>query len=458
MIILVILLWLMGSILFLTNPKNEKVRWASLIGFFGGFGGLGTILSLDDTGWLLFLDNLFTSIGHYWTPYAVLIFGIMFSGILRTNKQKRAFKFVFLLPVILMYLTYPVYPEFETNHFTLSLWVVPYVMVANMLLIYAGWQETRPTIKKQKIITCLVVVPPLSFALVSNIILEAVGVSNVWRYNPWIIALQFLLFTYFVIKYGFLGVQVRFEKQRRDSTLKAVTSGTSLLNHTIKNEIAKIDILVYRLKEQVPPDNKTSKSIDLMLNSTNHLIELSQRIQSKLDIIELKETDFWLSDTVDAAVRLIQPSLHSNFKVIKQFDLDVKLYADPVHLQESFLNIMKNALDAMEDKGKLVIKVYKSRKKMFIDFTDNGKGIEKGQVVKVLDPFYSTKGKAGNYGLGLTYCFNVMQMHGGEILVQSKKDKGTTITLSLPSKRMIQTQTDTSWERITYAQNQGYDS
>lgn len=89
MIVLVILLWLMGAILFLTNPKNDETRWASLIAFFGGFGGLGTVLgdSPNRPEWILWLDSISTSFGHYMTPYAILIFGLVFSDIFKTSKQ-----------------------------------------------------------------------------------------------------------------------------------------------------------------------------------------------------------------------------------------------------------------------------------------------------------------------------------------------------------------------------------
>ncbi|OIK12903.1 ATP-binding protein [Bacillus sp. MUM 116] len=436
MIVLVTLLWLMSSIIFLTNPRNEKIRWACLIGFFGGCGGLSVLLGsgLDRPDWILLLDGLFSSLGHLWTPYAILIFGLLYSDTIKNRKKKQLCKLLFLIPTIIMYFHSQVFPEFKTNYVILSIWVVPYVVVTNILLIYSAWRETRPSIKRQRILTVLLVVPMVSFALTTGIILEALGISGVWNYNPWMIGIQFSLFVYFTVKYGVLGVRIRIEKQRRDSTMKAVTSGSALLNHTIKNEIAKIDLLVNQLKEQVPD----SESIDLVLNSANHLLELSTRIQSKLDIMELKETHFWISNIIDSALGLLRLDLN-RITVLKQYEIDVQVYGDPIHLQEAFLNIFKNAIEAMDSSGQLLIKIYKTRKFTHIDFIDNGKGIENDKIPLVLDPFYSTKGRLGNYGLGLSYCYNVMQKHGGNISIKSKKNQGTTITLSLPNKRILDT-------------------
>lgn len=458
MIVLVILLWLMGAILFLTNPKNDETRWASLIAFFGGFGGLGTVLgdSPNRPAWILWLDSISTSFGHYMTPYAILIFGLVFSDVFKTAKQGYLWKLLFMVPVIAMYCIDQLYPVFKAHYTILAVWATPYVMGSNILLLYTTYRETRPAIKRNKVFTCLVIVPMNTFALFTNIILEALNIPDVWLYNPWVIVLQFALFSYFIIRYGFLDVQIRFEKQRRDSTMKAVTSGTALLNHTVKNEIAKIDMLINELKEHPLLDDVATENIDLSLQSTNHILELSSRIQSKLDVMSLKESEFHLSDSIDSAISLLQPYL-SEINITKQYEIDVKIYGDPVHLQETFLNIIKNAIEAMEKHGDILIKLYNTHKKVYIDFIDTGKGIEKDKVFLVLNPFYSTKKNTkGNYGLGLSYCYNVMQKHNGDIAIKSKINQGTTITLSLPSKRILEIQqsnTNNRLERIHYEQN-----
>ncbi|MGN4864067.1 sensor histidine kinase [Bacillus cereus group sp. MYBK132-2] len=441
MILLVFFLWIMSTILFLTNSQNEETRWGSLIAFFGGCGGFGVMVGdgPNRPEWILWIDSLFTSFGHYMTPYAILIFGLTFAKAFKTTNQRIIWKILFLIPVIFMYNIDQLYPVFKTNYTLLSLWTVPYVMGANILLVYSTYLEARPAIKKHKIFTCLVIIPPITFALFTNIILEACGIPDVWLCDPWIIALQFLLFAYLIVKYGFLDVRVRFEKQRRDTTMKSITSGTAMLNHTIKNELAKIDMLVNQLKDHVILDETAAENIELALESTHHVLKLSSRIQNKLDFIYLKESEFWLSEVIDSAIYLLQPYLNSDINIIKNYEVDVKVLGDSIHLQETFLNIIKNAIEAMESKGEIVIKIYKTKRKLFIDFKDSGKGIKKDELLLVLNPFYSTKGtKEGNYGLGLTYCYNVMQKHHGDITMKSKLGQGTTFTLSFPSKRIIE--------------------
>ncbi len=461
MVVLWAALWLICSILFFADPKNEKIRWACIVAFCGGCGGLTVLLGhdLDRPPWILYLDGFLSSVGHYGTAYSILIFGIVHSDIIKNRKRKNLCKLLFFIPVIIMYFLFPIYPQFDANFVVLSLWITPYIVSSNILLIYTSWRETRPAIKKQRILTSIVVVPMTSFALITNIILEAFGNIGTWNYNPWIIGIQFLLFVYIAIRYGFLGVQVRFEKQRRDLTMRAVTSGTSLLNHTIKNEIAKIDILVNRVKDSIPAHIKTPhEDINLVLNSTKHVLELSTRIQKKLDIMEFKESEFLLSQSIEQAIHLLKPHLESQgTNIIKQFDIDIRILGDPVHVQETCVNIIKNAIESMDNGGSLLFKTYNTRRSFYLEITDSGKGIEKENLLFVFDPFYSTKGRIGNYGLGLTYCYNVMQKHGGSISVKSQLDQGTTFTLSFPLKRVKEMilipSHPTHVEKVAYGQN-----
>lgn len=440
MIVLVFLLWMIAAILFFTNPQNETTRWGSVIAIFGGFGGLGVMLGdgPNRPEWILWADSISTSLSHYMTPYAMWIFGLSFAEVWKTKFQKIFLKFVFLIPVLIMYQYDTLYPVFKAHYVALSLWVVPYVLGMDILLLWSTWRENRPAIKKNKIFTCLVIVPMSTFALITNIVLEAMGIKDVWFYNPIGIAFQFAFFAYFIIKYGFLDVQIVFERQQRDTTMQAVRSGSALFNHTMKNEASKLDILIHELKDSIGDDPTASENIELALASTKHLLDVSTRIQSKLDIMRLKESNFSLSECMDSAIALAQPYIGKEIHIVKQYEVDIFIHGDFVHLQETFLNIIKNAIEAMNKKGHIFIKIYKTRRRIYIDIKDEGMGIKKRDQSLVLNPFYSTKGHKGNYGLGLTYCYNVVQQHNGDISIKSKENQGTTMSIWLPSKRIVE--------------------
>ncbi|MED3965805.1 sensor histidine kinase [Niallia taxi] len=457
MISFVLLSWLMAVILLLVNIKQEKTRWGSYMGFCEGFGGLGIVLGkgAERADWIIMLDGISTSIGHYWTPYVILIFGLLYSDTIKTKRMKRMGKILLVIPTILAYtpiFSFSIYPEFNTNFSIIALWVIPYILITCLLLIISVFREKRTTVKNHKMITCIIVVPLFLFILFTNVILPVFGIRGGWQLNPLIMIAEFLFFIYFSSRYGFLGVKIKFERQRLSSTMQAVTSGTTLFNHTIKNEIGRIDLVTKQLKQNVV-SNKALESIDLILKSTKHMMELSSRIQGKLDIMELKETTFLLSDLIQSSLDLMKPHLFS-VTVIKRMDVDVQLYGDFIHLEETCLNIIKNALEAMNNKGILIIKVYQTKQGINIEFADDGKGIAKENVSKIIEPFYSTKRRNGNFGLGLTYCFNVLAKHGGDVVIDSQLNLGTTIRLFVPKKRILAVQykkkTNQRAEEMTY--------
>ncbi|TKI39973.1 sensor histidine kinase [Bacillus mycoides] len=439
--VVVFFLWMTTAVLLLTNHQNNVTRWGGFIAFFGGCGGFGVLLGDGPKrpDWILWADSLATSLSHNMTPYVIFIFGLVFAEVFKTRRQMTIWKTILLLPVLYMYTIDELYPVFHSTYSVLVLWTTPYVIGCDILLIYSTLKESRPSIKRNKIYTCMVIMPIVTFALISNIILEALGIPDVWFYNPAIVTLGFVIFAYLIIRYGFLDVKIRFERQRIDHTMKALTSGPAMFNHTIKNEIAKIDMLVNEIKNTIPHNETASEYIDLALKSTNHVRELSSRIQSKLDVIYLKESDFWLSECISSSIELLQPYLEEKVKVEKIYHVDARISGDFVHLQETFLNIIKNAVEAMNGQGEILIKIYKIRRKVYIHIEDNGAGIEKDKIFLVLNPFYSTKGSRGNYGLGLSYCYNVMQKHSGDICIKSKLGEGTTISLSIPGKRVKET-------------------
>jgi two-component system NtrC family sensor kinase len=108
--------------------------------------------------------------------------------------------------------------------------------------------------------------------------------------------------------------------------------------------------------------------------------------------------------------------------------------ADPHQLEQVFLNIINNALDAMHENGNAgVLKVTASRKDNLVTvaFDDSGPGIK--DVTRIFDPFYTTKSVGKGTGLGLSICYGIVKEHGGEILARNRDEGGATIEVRLPA-------------------------
>jgi len=438
------------------DPKSESIRWGVLLLICAAIAGLSRAIiesiipGLNEhnmnfpwlNGTLYYLRIITGFISVYFFPWGVLMHAVSYSKKFHLETV-RVLTCVLFIPIPFMLKTTVYVPDIIPDFQSMLYWAVPYICFACFLHLYAYFTEKDPMKKKNRFTTLSIILPVILSALILNYIIRAFdGTHQYWRYMIVFLVLSFVVFLWKALEEGagsLNGIKIRYEREARQHAMKAVTSGTALLNHTIKNELAKIDFLINQLKESVSLDESSSENIELALKSTNHVLELSKRIQSKLDIMNLKESEFWLIQGIDSALSLLQPYLNSEVSIIKQYEVDVKLYGDSIHLQETFLNIIKNAVEAMDGHGAIEIKVYKTRKHVYIDFIDNGKGIEKDKISLVLNPFYSTKARVGNYGLGLTYCYNVIEKHGGDILVKSQINQGTTITLALPNKRIIET-------------------
>ncbi len=109
---------------------------------------------------------------------------------------------------------------------------------------------------------------------------------------------------------------------------------------------------------------------------------------------------------------------------------EIVLYADTEQLEQVFINIFSNALDAMSGQGEIAVKAKEEESRISIRVSDTGSGIPKDALDKIFEPFFTTKDKGT--GLGLAIVFNIIQKHHGELTVESEEGKGTTFVLALP--------------------------
>jgi signal transduction histidine kinase len=106
--------------------------------------------------------------------------------------------------------------------------------------------------------------------------------------------------------------------------------------------------------------------------------------------------------------------------------------ADRNQLKQVFFNITKNALEAMQPRGRLRIRSRVDDDSVFLLFGDSGSGIKQEDVLRLFQPYYTTK--PGGHGLGLMIAQRIMREHGGHVGIESKEGVGTIVTLQFPRK------------------------
>jgi len=98
-------------------------------------------------------------------------------------------------------------------------------------------------------------------------------------------------------------------------------------------------------------------------------------------------------------------------------------------------NLIRNAIQAMPDGGKLIVRASRTDDAFLISIQDTGTGITQENIGKIWSPLFTTKAKGT--GLGLPVCKRLVEAHKGEIMVESQVGKGSTFTVKLPFKRKV---------------------
>ena len=149
-----------------------------------------------------------------------------------------------------------------------------------------------------------------------------------------------------------------------------------------------------------------------------------------------------IAESIEGVFSLMEEYLRKqNIEVVRKYGKTPQVEMNKGEMQQVFLNIVNNARDAMLPKGgKLEIETKQLNGKIEVSISDTGKGIEKENLGKLFEPFYTTKrteeddSEFPGTGLGLSVSYGIVKRHGGTIKVRSNVNKGSTFTINLPLK------------------------
>jgi two-component system NtrC family sensor kinase len=130
-----------------------------------------------------------------------------------------------------------------------------------------------------------------------------------------------------------------------------------------------------------------------------------------------------------------QRAKYSNVEIISNFEDNLPpVPASETEMQQVFLNLVNNALDAMEKTGGVIrLGAKQAGNNIIVTVSDNGPGIAEANLARVFDPFYTTKPVGKGTGLGLSICYGIIKKIGGDIQVRSTKGEGTTFEIRFPA-------------------------
>lgn len=223
---------------------------------------------------------------------------------------------------------------------------------------------------------------------------------------------------------------------RRADRLSSLGSLTASLAHELRNPLVTVKTFLDLL-----PDRYTDESfIKQFLPLTATEVErMSNLVNGLLDFAKPKKPQFQKGDinkVVDEVIALVRAeAIKRDIRIEKILGVTPPVKIDRDQMKQVFLNIMMNALEAVNMKGTVSVATREIHKNgnsyVQVEIADTGKGIPKELLDQIFDPFFTTKDQGAGLGLAITH--QIVQEHGGTIEVESVPRKGATFTVNIPT-------------------------
>ncbi|MGA1844853.1 MAG: PAS domain S-box protein [bacterium] len=235
----------------------------------------------------------------------------------------------------------------------------------------------------------------------------------------------------------------------------AIGKLASGIAHELRNPLTIINQSIYCLENKLSSRQiDTSRILDMMKESIRRADNI---VQSLLDfsrmtnlVLQPEDINTILEDSYQLAKYGL--SCEQHIELIKETQQDmVKVLVDENRIKQVFINIFSNAIQAMPEGGRIIIRTQETQLKeikngvgrrsgdhfrlgeraVVVEIEDTGVGISEENLKKIFDPFFTTKGPGEGVGLGLSIIRNLIGMHKGLIDLKSQKGKGTRVTITL---------------------------
>lgn len=201
--------------------------------------------------------------------------------------------------------------------------------------------------------------------------------------------------------------------------------------HEVRNPLTNINLAIEQLRAEVEPTEATELLFSMVSRNSERINQLVGDLLNTTRVAELKFSEASINDLLDETLEMSMDRIELNhIKVVKNYDRDIcKISVDVPKIKIAFLNIIVNAIEAMPPEGILTIQTLSKNKRCIIKIHDTGKGMNKEEMSRLFEPYFTTKEK-GN-GLGLANTQNIILGHNGSISAESQPGKGTTFTITI---------------------------
>jgi signal transduction histidine kinase len=187
------------------------------------------------------------------------------------------------------------------------------------------------------------------------------------------------------------------------------------------------------------PDNDVRKSLKILSDINSVTLKASDRIDritnalrnfSRLDESDRKRVD--LHEGIESTLTILPVPEDKDIRIVKDFGTLPELTCYPRQLNQVFMNLLLNGVEAIQEEGTITISTFTQDNWAVIRFSDTGEGISKEKQDRIFDPGYTSRGVGVGTGLGLPICYRIIESHKGKIEISSTEGIGTEVSVYLP--------------------------
>ena len=228
-------------------------------------------------------------------------------------------------------------------------------------------------------------------------------------------------------------VEERTRKLKEAERLAAIGELATMVGHDLRNPLASMEYTSYNLRTNYAPNldkdglrmlEMLEEDIDRSNKIINDLLDYSAKIRLDPEITDINSI---LKQTCRSL------KIPENIKLVDLTKQEPKIEVDFAKIQRVFINMVKNAIDAMSNGGTLTIKSKETNGSADVTISDTGTGLSEETIKKLWTPLFTTKAKGMGFGLAISK--RLIEAHGGSVSVKSELGKGTTFTIIIPIKQ-----------------------
>ncbi|KMJ58064.1 sporulation kinase [Bacillus sp. LL01] len=308
-----------------------------------------------------------------------------------------------------------------------------YTVVSVFLLVSSNIYRNMTLKKKIYIISILLLLVTITRALrfMHRDELGEIFLSLIVSAITWVSLVTAIL----IIENLNMQMQLQHELQRSEK-LKVVSELAASVAHEVRNPMTSTRGFLQLMSQDDNLNSSQKKYINISIEELDRAQSIIQDYLSLAKPNKQGMNRINVSMEVEHVIQLM--STYTNIKntlIRHQIEKNLYIKANKDEMKQVLINLIKNAIEAVEKGGTVVVNAFSNRETVLIEIIDDGVGMTPQQVDRLGTPFYSTKDKGT--GIGLTISFQIIELLQGKIEVKSEVGKGTTFTIKLPAETNI---------------------